>query len=52
MAGMPTKVVERAESVLQGLENNNSQPSKPVQKPSVKPVVEEPKPNKQLNLFG
>ena len=52
MAGMPQNVVERAESVLSGLENKDSQPSKPAQKSSVKPVVEEPKSNKQLNLFG
>lgn len=54
MAGMPKNVVERAEQVLANLEfNNDSGPDVGVkQKTSVKPVVEEPKTNPQLSLFG
>ena len=53
MAGMPAKIVERAEKVLSGLESGAGQsetekPSKDT--PSVKPMVCEPK--KQLSLFG
>jgi DNA mismatch repair protein MutS len=53
MAGMPASVVERAEQVLMNLENNTDSNKVVVQeKPSVKPVVEEPKQNPQLSLFG
>ena len=53
MAGIPAKVVERAEQVLENLENNSTEtPSHKTTKPSVKPVVEEPKSNSQLSLFG
>ena len=55
MAGMPEKIVERAEQVLSNLESGdkNTQPvSKAPEKPSVKPVVEEPKTKSQLSLFG
>ena len=55
MAGMPEKIVERAEQVLSNLESGapETQPvSKAPEKPSVKPVVEEPKTKSQLSLFG
>ena len=53
MAGMPEKVVERAEQVLSNLESDTDvQTEKTVKKPSVKPVVEEPKSKSQLSLFG
>ena len=55
MAGMPEKIVERAEQVLSNLESGapDTQPvSKAPEKPSVKPVVEEPKTKSQLSLFG
>ena len=54
MAGMPDKIVKRAESVLEHLENDSDdtkQESQP-EKIDVKPVVEEPKPKTQLSLFG
>ena len=51
-AGMPKSVVDRAEQVLNNLENNDQKDIviKP-EKPSVKPVVEEPKQKPQLSLF-
>ena len=51
MAGIPQNVVERAEQVLANLE---STPNTTIvkTKSSVKPVVEEPKKNDQLSLFG
>ncbi len=52
MAGMPNQVVKRAEQVLENLENNREKPETKQTKPSVKPVVEEPKQNSQLSLFG
>ena len=56
MAGMPDQVVKRAEQVLEHLENNDDSINKPIEKniekPSVKPVVEEPKQKSQLSLFG
>jgi DNA mismatch repair protein MutS len=52
MAGMPDRVVKRAEQVLENLENNRETPGTKPTKPSVKPVVEEPKQNSQLSLFG
>lgn len=52
MAGMPDVVVKRAEQVLENLENNREKPETKQTKPSVKPVVEEPKQNSQLSLFG
>lgn len=55
MAGMPESIVQRAEQVLSGLEQNVSQEEvkqSVSEKPSVKPVVEEPKPTTQLSLFG
>ena len=55
MAGMPENIVARAEQVLSNLESGDTdtQPvPKATEKPSVKPVVEEPKPKSQLSLFG
>ena len=52
MAGMPDVVVKRAEQVLENLENNPEKPETKQTKSSVKPVVEEPKQNSQLSLFG
>ena len=54
MAGMPKKVVERAEQILENLEKDtvSTTPQQQTQKTSVKPVVEEATPNKQLSLFG
>lgn len=55
MAGMPEKIVNRAEQVLANLESGDTgvQPiKKEREKPSVKPVVEEPKSKSQLSLFG
>ena len=54
MAGMPEKIVTRAEEVLSHLESDNKedQSVKHENKPSVKPVVEEPKNKTQLSLFG
>ncbi len=55
MAGMPEKIVARAEQVLSNLESGNTE-TQTIQikkeKPSVKPVVEEPKNKSQLSLFG
>ena len=50
MAGMPKHIVERAEQVLNNLESNCFHTAQKEIKPSVKPVVEEPK--AQLSLFG
>lgn len=50
MAGMPKKIVERAEQVLNGLESNYTKPTTKETKTSVKPVVNEAK--SQLSLFG
>nr|MBQ0090932.1 DNA mismatch repair protein MutS [Candidatus Enterousia merdequi] len=52
MAGMPDKIVERAENVLANLENEKvaSEPVKS-EKPSVKPMVKEDKIKPQLSLF-
>lgn len=55
MAGMPENIVARAEQVLSNLEScdKDTQPvAKAMEKTSVKPVVEEPKPKSQLSLFG
>ena len=53
MAGMPPRIVERAESVLAGLENDMpNAPTAQTQKASVKPVVNEEKTKSQLSLFG
>ena len=52
MAGMPDQVVKRAEQVLENLENGRETPGTKTTKPSVKPVVEEPKQKSQLSLFG
>ena len=55
MAGMPEKIVARAEQVLSDLESGTSKPQETVikpEKPSVKPVVEEPNTKSQLSLFG
>jgi len=54
MAGMPKHIVDRAEAVLNNLENTNL-PAKTQKKPvapSVKPMVEEGTKNSQLSLFG
>ena len=54
MAGMPEKIVMRAEQVLSNLESqrNDVQPIEiKKEKPSVKPMVEEPKLKSQLSLF-
>ena len=54
MAGMPEKIVMRAESVLENLEkdspNQTAQPEH--KKTSVKPIVAEEKKDSQLSLFG
>lgn len=55
MAGMPAKIVERAEQVLNNLENSPVQTApKPAEtkKPSVKPMVCEDAKTSQLSLFG
>ena len=55
MAGMPAKVVERAENVLSTLESGAGQTENEKTSEntsSVKPVVNEPKQKKQLSLFG
>ena len=55
MAGMPEKIVKRAESVLENLESDTPNTTTVVvehKKPSVKPIVEEKKPDSQLSLFG
>jgi DNA mismatch repair protein MutS len=53
MAGMPEQIVARAEQVLSNLESAPTE-TKQVkkEKPSVKPMVEEPKSKSQLSLFG
>gem|GEM_PF-6702268 len=53
MAGMPEKVLNRAEQVLENLENikDNNHQVQNSPKPSVKPVLEEPKQKPQLSLF-
>ena len=54
MAGMPEKIVQRAEDVLANLENTSSGNGIINQEPEkidVKPVVSEPKSNKQLSFF-
>ena len=55
MAGMPSNIVERAESVLSGLENDDTTQSTNVEKtkktPSVKPIVADDA-KSQLSLFG
>ena len=52
MAGMPEKIVKRAEDVLGTLESDT--PNTPAQhkKSSVKPIVAEDTPTPQLSLFG
>ena len=52
MAGMPKTVVERAEQVLANLETTPGNIVSDKNKTSVKPVVEEPRKNDQLSLFG
>lgn len=52
MAGMPKHIVERAEQVLNNLESKSVPTKETVNKPSVKPVVEEKKSTPQLSLFG
>ena len=52
MAGMPEKVVQRAEQVLENLETVKDISAEKQTKSSVKPMVEEPKQNPQLSLFG
>ena len=55
MAGMPEKIVKRAEDVLEHLEcdqDNECKQTKQIQKPSVKPVVNKEKNKSQLSLFG
>ena len=52
MAGMPEKVVQRAEQVLENLETVKDISTEKQTKSSVKPMVEEPKQNPQLSLFG
>lgn len=55
MAGMPEKIVARAEQVLENLESGraNTQPIKNERtRASVKPIVEEGKSKSQLSLFG
>ena len=56
MAGMPSNIVERAESVLSGLENDDTTQSTNVEKTkktsSVKPIVADDTKKSQLSLFG
>jgi len=61
MAGMPESVVERAERILEGLENKEKTeektPAQPVvmpgtEEPSIVKKVAEPAPKKQMSLFG
>jgi len=54
MAGMPMKIVERAESVLENLESEKAHvaPEQAKVSPSIKPVVEEEVKKTQLSLFG
>lgn len=53
MAGMPTRVVERAEQVLSNLETKSAPETIIVkEKPSIKPMVKEPDTKEQLSLFG
>jgi DNA mismatch repair protein MutS len=52
MAGMPANIVTRAENVLENLESaKTSAPVTRVEKPSVKPMVKDEKPQPQLALF-
>lgn len=54
MAGMPEKIVQRAESVLSNLENDSDSTNntlKQAEKIDVKPVVSEPGKKSQLSLF-
>ena len=56
MAGMPSNIVEHAESVLSGLENDDTTQSTNIEKtkktPSVKPIVADDTKKSQLSLFG
>ena len=56
MAGMPERIVKRAESVLENLENDapntNVVVEKHCEKSSVKPIVSDKKTDAQLSLFG
>ncbi len=55
MAGMPEKIVKRAESVLENLESDTLNTTTVIaehKKSSVKPIVAEEKSNSQLSLFG
>lgn len=53
MAGMPEKIVMRAESVLSNLESEKTEEGVSVhKKPSVKPVVSAKQNDSQLSLFG
>ena len=55
MAGMPARIVKRAEDVLGNLESCDTPDNTPhtaQKKTSVKPVVEEEQPKPQLSLFG
>ena len=55
MAGMPERIVKRAESVLDNLEScgtPNNMLYKAQNKPSVKPVADEESQKPQLSLFG
>ena len=52
MAGMPKHIVERAEQVLNNLENTDLPVKTKNSVSSVKPMVEEKKPQSQLSLFG
>ncbi len=52
MAGMPSKIVERAEDVLANLENEKTHtPVIKKEKPSIKPMVNEENKKPQLSLF-
>lgn len=54
MAGMPDKIVQRAESVLLNLENdsdNTNTTLKQAEKIDIKPMVSEPEKKSQLSLF-
>ena len=54
MAGMPEKIVKRAEFVLENLESDtpDAQTATQHKKPSVKPIVSDEPTKSQLSLFG
>lgn len=51
MAGMPPRIVARAENVLENLENTKPHTNTIKEKPSIKPMVNDDLPKPQLSLF-